>query len=399
VSHQGLVRKGFGLKKEVAGDLARDYHSKLVDRAREAGYELHWPGLTLRIATEFGFCYGVERAVDYAYETRMKFPERRLFITGEIIHNPRVNYRLRELGFEFLDGTYGSREGLAHLRQDDVVLLPAFGVPTTMLESLREIGCLLVDTTCGSVLAVWKNVERYARDGFTCLIHGKWYHEETRATASRAMLYPEGRYLVVLDMEEAEIVARYIEGEGDRAAFLERFERSSSPGFDPDVHLERVGMANQTTMLSSESLAIAGRVGKAMIARDGKETARERFRSFDTICSATQDRQDAVDAMIESPPDVAIVIGGFNSSNTGHLAEMLSEACATYHVENATDLLDAVRIRYKPVGSKEAATAENWLPENELTVGITAGASTPDREIGEVMARLLELRGVREDAG
>lgn len=394
MSHEGLIRKGFGLKKEVAGELAGDYASELVRRARESGHELHWPDLSLRLAEEFGFCYGVERAVDYAYETRMQFPDRRLFITGEIIHNPRVNRRLRELGFEFLDGAYDSRITPADLDEKDVVLLPAFGVPTDMLEELKSVGCLLVDTTCGSVLAVWKNVERYAKQGFTCLIHGKWKHEETRATASRALLYPEGRYLVVLDMDEAEYVARYIKEGGDREEFLRKFENACSKGFDPDRDLGRIGMANQTTMLSSESLAIAGRVGRAMLERWGREEAKERFRSFDTICSATQDRQDAVYKLMEEPPDVMIVIGGYNSSNTGHLAEICAEKSATYHVEDADDLLDAERIRHMPAGTKEVGESAGWLPSGPLTVGITAGASTPDREIGRVMTRLLELRGL-----
>jgi 4-hydroxy-3-methylbut-2-enyl diphosphate reductase len=394
MSHDGLIRKGFGLKKEVAGELAGDYASELVRRARESGHELHWPRLSLRLAEEFGFCYGVERAVDYAYETRMQFPDRRLFITGEIIHNPRVNRRLRELGFEFLDGAYDSKITPADLDEKDVVLLPAFGVPTDMLEELKAVGCVLVDTTCGSVLAVWKNVERYAKQGFTCLIHGKWKHEETRATASRALLYPEGRYLVVLDMDEAEYVARYIAEGGDRDEFLSKFENACSEGFDPDRDLGRVGMANQTTMLSSESLAIAGRVGRAMLERWGREEAKERFRSFDTICSATQDRQDAVYKLMEEPPDVMIVIGGYNSSNTGHLAEICAEKTATYHVEDAADLLDATRIRHMPAGSKDVGESEGWLPEGQLTIGITAGASTPDREIGRVMTRLLELRGL-----
>jgi 4-hydroxy-3-methylbut-2-enyl diphosphate reductase len=397
VSHEGLVRKGFGLRRQVAGDLSRDYHSQLVARAREAGHELRWPGLALRIATEFGFCYGVERAVDYAYETRMKFPDRRRFITGEIIHNPRVNTRLRELGFEFLDGTGGSEAQVEDIRSDDVVLLPAFGVTTEMLTRLRETGALLVDTTCGSVLAVWKNVERYARDGFTCLIHGKWNHEETRATASRALLYPEGRYLVVLDLDEAQAVADHITGRGDAAAFLDRFGEVVSPGFDPDRHLDRVGMANQTTMLSSESLRIAGLIGRAMVERWGRKEAAERFRSFDTICSATQDRQDAVLALMKQPPDLAIVIGGFNSSNTGHLAEICSERCPTFHVETAEDLLSAAEIRHRPIGRREPATARAWLPDGPVEIGLTAGASTPDREIGRVIERLCTLRGVSPD--
>jgi 4-hydroxy-3-methylbut-2-enyl diphosphate reductase len=392
-----IVRKGFGLKQEIAGQLSSDYASELVDRARAADYRLAWPGLAVRIAKEFGFCYGVERAIDYAYETRKKFPDRRLFLTGEIIHNPRVNLRLREIGYLFLDGSYGSTARYADLVPEDVVLLPAFGVTTGMLDELKQVGCLLVDTTCGSVLNVWRNVEKYARDGFTCLIHGKWKHEETRATASRALLYPEGRTLVVLDMAETEEVCRYIRGEGDRASFLERFANAISPGFDPDRHLERIGMANQTTMLSTESMAIANRVREAMRARWGEAGLEGRFRSFDTICSATQDRQDAVKALLAEPPQLMIVIGGFNSSNTGHLTEMCAERLPTFHIEEAGHIESGSRIVHLPVGSRVPVVTEDWWPAEVTEIGITAGASTPDREIGRVIERLLQIRGI-EDA-
>ncbi len=394
MSHDGLIRKGFGLRQEVAGDLARDYHSDLVQRARESGYRLEWPGLVVRIAEEFGFCYGVERAVDYAYEARMRFPERRLFVTGEIIHNPGVNRRLRELGYQFLDGSHGSTLRFDDLTAEDVVLLPAFGVTMELLTRLRAIGCVLVDTTCGSVLNVWRNVESYAKSGFTCLIHGKWNHEETRATASRALQHAGGQYLIVRDMDEALQVAAYIEGDARRAAFDARFREAASPGFDPDRDLGRIGMANQTTMLSSESLAIAARVREALERRFGAAAAAERFRSFDTICSATQDRQDAVRRLMESPPDLMLIIGGFNSSNTGHLAEICAGVVPTYHVEGADGLLDAQRIRHKPIHERELVETDGWLPAGPVEIGVTAGASTPDKEIGRLIDRLLLLRGV-----
>ncbi len=393
MSHDGLIRKGFGLRQEVAGDLARDYHSELVQRARASGYRLERPGLVVRIAEEFGFCYGVERAVDYAYEARMRFPERRLFVTGEIIHNPGVNRRLRELGYEFLDGSHGSTLGFEDLTADDVVLLPAFGVTMELLTRLRGVGCVLVDTTCGSVLNVWRNVESYAKSGFTCLIHGKWNHEETRATASRALQHAGGQYLIVRDMDEALEVAAYIEGTGERAAFEARFAPAASPGFDPDRDLGRVGMANQTTMLSSESLAIAARIREALERRYGPAAA-ERFRSFDTICSATQDRQDAVRRLMQDPPDLMLIIGGFNSSNTGHLAEICADVVPTFHVEGADGLLDAHRIRHKPIHQTALVETAGWLPAGPVTIGVTAGASTPDKEIGRLIDRLLLLRGV-----
>ena len=393
-----IVRKGFGLKQEIAGQLSSDYASDLVDRARAADYRLAWPGLAIRIAKEFGFCYGVERAIDYAYETRKKFPDRRLFLTGEIIHNPRVNLRLREIGYQFLDGSYDSTLGYRDLAPEDVVLLPAFGVTTGMLDELKQVGCLLVDTTCGSVLNVWRNVEKYARDGFTCLIHGKWKHEETRATASRALLYPEGRYLVVLDMDETEAVCRTIRGEVDRAHFLDRFASAVSAGFDPDRHLDRIGMANQTTMLSTESMAIAHRVRDAMRARYGEAELPSRFRSFDTICSATQDRQDAVKGLLAEPPQLMIVIGGFNSSNTGHLTEMCAERVPTFHIEDAGHIESGEEIFHLPVGVKTPILETGWWPAGATEIGITAGASTPDREIGRVVERLLQIRGIQDGA-
>ncbi|MFN7966390.1 MAG: 4-hydroxy-3-methylbut-2-enyl diphosphate reductase [Acidobacteriota bacterium] len=389
-----LIRKGFGLRKQVAGDLDRDYASELVARARATGGTLTWPSFSIQIAKEFGFCYGVERAVEMAYETRQFYPEKRLFLTGEIIHNPKVNGRLRELGYQFLDGAYGSTSGWNDVTDSDVVLIPAFGVTTPQLERLKQTGCVLVDTTCGSVLNVWKNVERYAREGHTALIHGKWKHEETQATASRALMYEGGKYVIVLDMREAELVADTIEGTLPANEMLEALSAAVSPGFDPQTDLGRVGMANQTTMLSSESMAIAVRIREAMRRRYGTEQLAERFRSFDTICSATQDRQDAVHEMLRTPPDLMVIIGGFNSSNTGHLSEICSAVMPTFHIESADQIHDESRIEHLPVGKKNAVETSGWLPASTRRVGVTAGASTPDREIGRVIARLMQIRNL-----
>lgn len=394
-----LIRKGFGLRKQVAGDLDRDYASELVARARATGGALTWPAFSIRIAKEFGFCYGVERAVEMAYETRQFYPDKRLFLTGEIIHNPKVNGRLRELGYEFLDGAYGSTAGWDDVKSSDVVLIPAFGVTTPQLDRLKQTGCVLVDTTCGSVLNVWKNVERYAREGHTALIHGKWRHEETQATASRALMYDGGKYVIVLDMSEAEMVANTIEGTFPGDQMLALLGAAVSPSFNPAVDLERLGMANQTTMLSSESMAIAVRIREAMRKRFGTEQLAQRFRSFDTICSATQDRQDAVHEMLQAPPDVMVIIGGFNSSNTGHLSEICSAVLPTYHIESADQIWDATRIEHLPVGLKSAIQTTGWLPPDTRSVGVTAGASTPDREIGRVIARLMEVLGLSIEPG
>jgi 4-hydroxy-3-methylbut-2-enyl diphosphate reductase len=389
------VRKGFGLKAEVEGVLASDYSGRLVEMLRAGNYTLTAGGVTVRLAKEFGFCYGVERAVDYAYQTRHKFPDRRILLVGEIIHNPHVNAKLRDMGIEFLvpEATGFDYSGI---RENDVVILPAFGVTIADFQTLRGMGCVVVDTTCGSVLNVWKRVDTYARDGFTALIHGKYYHEETRATGSQVERYPGGRYLVVRNMEEARFVCDFIEGRVERAAFLEKFARASSPDFDPDRDLRRVGVANQTTMLARESLAIGEEVGAAMERVYGAEHRAEHFRTFDTICSATQDRQDAVAALLDEHIDVMIVVGGYNSSNTISLAALCAERVPTYHIEDAEGIdLEAGVIRHLPIGAKEQVTATDWLPSvAELRVGLTAGASTPNNKIGETVARIFAARGI-----
>ena len=389
-----IFRKGLSLKKEVAGELAAHYHSALVDEVRAAGHERTVGRLRLHLASEFGFCYGVDRAVDYAYQTRRRFPDRTVYLTGEIIHNPRVNDRLRDAGIRFL-GDPGEDEQA--LGPDDVVILPAFGVAVSMLLRLQRRGCTLVDTTCGSVLNVWKNVRRYARDGFTAVIHGKAKHEETVATASQAMEHPGGRFLVVLDRAETEIVCDFIRRGGDAAGFLARFASAASPGFDPRRDLRRIGLANQTTMLMSESLAIGEMIRGAMVDRygDGAELDR-RYRAFDTICSATQDRQDAIEALLaDHDLDLMIVIGGYNSSNTRNLARLAGRRVPTYHIADAGDLVSRREVRHRPVddGQGPAAVAEtrslDWLPDLPVVnVGLTAGASTPDSAVGEVIDRL-----------
>ncbi len=388
-----FYQRGLGLKKEVQDILKRDYHSELVAYLRSHHYTLSVADVTLYLAQEFGFCYGVDRAVDYAYQTREKFPDRRIFLTGEIIHNPHVNRRLIEMGIEFLSGQYSSGATIEDLRPDDVVILPAFGVSIHQFKALKKRGCILVDTTCGSVLNVWKRVAHYAQNGYTSIIHGKYYHEETIATSSQALKFPNGKYLVVRDMEEARQVCAYILEGGNRAEFMRRFARAMSPGFDPDRDLDKVGLANQTTMLSSESLAIAEEFKNAMLRKFGPESLESHFLTFDTICSATQDRQDAVLKLVQQRKlDLMLVIGGFNSSNTNHLAELTANYTTTYHIDDPACLLDRKRIRHKRVGANEIVVTEGWLPEGALTVGLTAGASTPNNKIGETVAKLLAYR-------
>jgi 4-hydroxy-3-methylbut-2-en-1-yl diphosphate reductase len=380
------------MKEAVAGELAAAYDSAIVDHVRANDFRYETGRLTVHLAHEFGFCYGVDRAVDYAYQARRRFPGRNVFLTGEIIHNPHVNDRLREAGIRFLSDR-GERAEL--LGPDDVVILPAFGVTVSDMAQLSGQGCTLVDTTCGSVLNVWKNVVRYAREGFTSIIHGKVKHEETRATASQALKHPHGCYLIVLDRAEANIVCDYIRSGGDCAAFLQRFAGAVSPGFDPDRDLERIGCANQTTMLMSESLEIGEMFRDAMRARYGEAALATQFRAFDTICSATQERQDAVIALLDHETlDLMLVVGGYNSSNTCNLARICAERVRTYHVADPNCMSSAGEIRHRPVGAPSTTVGiedvtRGWLPESgPVVIGLTAGASTPNNIVGEVIRKL-----------
>ncbi len=396
-------RKGFGLKAEVKPVIDTEYHSALLERIRSRAYTDRFGDVTVRLAKDFGFCYGVDRAVDYAYQARHKFPDKRIFLVGEIIHNPHVNHRLQEKGIEFLYPSADGQFDFSEVTADDVVIIPAFGVTIHDMKALQAKGCVLVDTTCGSVLLVWKRVNSYARDGFTAVIHGKYKHEESRATASQALRHEGGKYIVVRNMAEAEMVGDYMTdqpGRLNRDAFMDRFGKCSSDGFDPDRDLRKVGVANQTTMLATESLAIGARLREMMVDSMGEEHAVEHFRSFGTICSATQERQDAVLEMMEDPPDIMLVVGGYNSSNTNHLAHLCREYTTTFHVKDA-ECIDAESgaIHHKPELDPHApeTTDWNWLPPGPLQLGITAGASTPNNEIGKALARILAIRGVEAE--
>ena len=391
-------RKGFGLKAAIEGQLTSDYSSAVVDALRAGGYELRAGPLRFRLAKEFGFCYGVDRAVEYAYETRTKFPGKRLFLVGEIIHTPHVNAKLSSMGIVQLGhGPDGSFD-FSTLTADDAVILPAFGVTVADFERLRALGPVLVDTTCGSVLNVWKRVESYARDGFTALIHGKYYHEETRATASQVTKHAGGRYLVVLNMDEARLVCDFIEGKVDASELARRFATAMSPGFDFERDLAHIGVANQTTMLSGESLAIAHEVRKSLMLRHGEAAVADRFRTFDTICSATQERQDAVIHLLQEPMDLMIVVGGYNSSNTTHLASLCRDRGVTaYHIEDASAVdIESGLLRHQPRVKAAEETVTGWL-DNVRNIGITAGASTPNNKIGETILRICALAGVEPE--
>ena len=383
-----IFRKGLDLKHAVADMLADNYHSAIVERIKTEDFTYRAGRLTIHLAREFGFCYGVDRAVDYAYQTRERFPEQHVFLTGEIIHNPHVNEKLRAMGIRFLTDEH---EHIEALGPSDVVILPAFGVTVGMLQDFDRRGCTLIDTTCGSVLNVWKNVRRYAEGGYTSIIHGKVWHEETQATASQAVQYG-GRYLVVFDRGETEAVCDYIRRGGDRDAFLKRFEKAASAGFDPDRDLQRIGLANQTTMLMTESLEIGDMIRAAMHDRYGDDLG-PHYQAFDTICSATQDRQDAVVGLLrDKAVDLMIVIGGYNSSNTANLARICAVSHPTFHIADPECLISPDEVRHRPVGSKTETLTSAWLPDaGPVSIGLTSGASTPDNLVGAAIERLTEF--------
>ena len=379
----------------VTAEVEEHYRSSIVEKIRNHGGELTLGATTVRLAQQFGFCYGVERAIDLAYAARRVFPDARIFLIGEIIHNPEVNRQLEDMGIVSLPWTELSAD-YDDLTEDDVVIVPAFGAPTSFMEKLDERGCYIVDTTCGDVMKVWRRVRTYAKEGVTSIIHGKSGHEETRATASRALGDDgSGHYVVVLTLDDTDFLCRYIREGGDRDAFFERFEGALSPGFDPDTHLGRVGVANQTTMLKSETEEIQRRIRRAVTDRDG--SAEESFKVFDTICGATQERQDALFEMLRRPMDLMLVVGGYNSSNTSHLVEIAEQELPTFFIRNAACLDDLEQLVHFDLHRKAEVKSDypgTLLGEGPVTVGITAGASCPNNLIEDTILRVFQMRGV-----
>ena len=369
------------------------YRSVVVERIRANGGILTVRDTTLRLAKQFGFCYGVERAIDLADAARKDFARSRLFILGEIIHNPLVNEQIAAMGIKNLLGS-GPETEIEELTGQDVVIVPAFGTDLITLKKIQDRGCQIVDTTCGDVMSVWKRVRQNAAEQVTSIIHGKAEHEETKATASRALGFGGGHYLIILTLKDTDYVCDYIRHGGKKQEFLDRFKDAYSPGFDPDVHLDAVGVANQTTMLRGETEEVQRRIRAAMLDRDGPERGSKSFRFFDTICGATQERQDALGRLLQERMDLLLVVGGYNSSNTSHLAEMGEEKLPTYFVRSASKLESATRITHYNLHEKREIVSENWLPDGPIIVGITAGASCPNNLIQDTILRVYELRGI-----
>ncbi len=381
-------RRGFGHETEVTQLLHTEYQSNLIQTIRNNNYRLTQGEVTIYLAEAFGFCWGVERAVAMAYETRQHFPTERIWITNEIIHNPSVNQHLRDMAVEFIEVVEGKKD-FAVVEKGDVVILPAFGASVEEMQLLNQKGCTIVDTTCPWVSKVWNSVEKHKKRDYTSIIHGKYNHEETIATSSFA-----DKYLVVLNLEQAEYVVNYILNGGDKAEFLAKFDRAYSDGFDPDRDLSQIGIANQTTMLKSETEQIGKLLEQTMLQKYGPTQLNQHFMSFNTICDATQERQDAMLDLVKQDLSLMLVIGGFNSSNTTHLQEIALEyGIPSYHIDSSARIVSRSKIEHKPLG-KEIEVAENWLPEGSITIGVTSGASTPDTVVANAIEKIFEFKAV-----
>lgn len=381
-------RKGFGHQEEVTGVMNSVYQSPLIQQIRDNNYTLTRGEVTIRLAQAFGFCWGVERAVAIAYETRQHFPTERIWITNEIIHNPSVNQHIQEMNVEFIPVDEGKKD-FEVVQAGDVVILPAFGATVQEMQLLNDKGCTIVDTTCPWVSKVWNSVEKHKKGNYTSIIHGKYKHEETLATSSFA-----GTYLIVLNMAEAEYVANYILNGGDKAEFMAKFSKAVSAGFDPDRDLAQVGIANQTTMLKSETEQMGKLFERTMMKKYGPAELNQHFLAFNTICDATQERQDAMLDLVEDQVDAIVVIGGYNSSNTTQLQQIaIDRGIPSYHIDSASRILEGNRIEHKPL-YQELEVAENWLPAGPLVIGVTSGASTPDKVVEEAIEKIFASKAV-----
>jgi 4-hydroxy-3-methylbut-2-en-1-yl diphosphate reductase len=378
--------QGFGATAQAEGQMKTEYQSDLIQLLREQDYTLTQGDVTIKLAKAFGFCWGVERAVAMAYETRQHFPSERIWITNEIIHNPSVNQRLQEMAVQFVPVEQGEKD-FSGVALGDVVILPAFGASVQEMQLLNDKGCKIVDTTCPWVSKVWNSVEKHKKRTFTSIIHGKYNHEETIATSSFA-----GTYLVVLNLAQAQAVADYILHGGDSEAFLSQFEHAYSEGFDPTVDLERIGIANQTTMLKGETEAIGKLFEHTMLKKYGPQALNDHFWSFNTICDATQERQDAMYELVDIDVDLMVVIGGYNSSNTTHLQEIsIERGIPSYHIDSPERIGPGNRLQHKPL-KQELIVTDPWLPAGPIVVGITSGASTPDKAVSETIEQIFAIK-------
>ena len=385
------------IMEAVQAKVLSHYRSEIVENIRANGGVLSSGEVTVKLAKEFGFCYGVERAIDLAYAAKKYFsdvsPKTPIYLLGEIIHNPDVNEQISNMGIQIIAAKPTDAE-LEKLNPGDAVIIPAFGTEVSTRKKIEAKGCIMVDTTCGDVMTVWKRVRQYSKDSVTSIIHGKAKHEETKATTSQTLASGKGHYLVVFNLAETDYVCDFILNGGDKQAFLDKFKGAHSEGFDPEQHLKAVGVANQTTMLRGETEEVQRRFRAVMEKKYGVADIANHFRFFDTICGATQDRQDALEKLLREPMNLLIVIGGYNSSNTSHLAEMGEAKLPTYFIKNASKMISADHIIHYDQHKKMEVESRAWLPLGKITVGVTAGASCPNNLIEDAIRRLFDLRGI-----
>ncbi len=351
---------------------------------------------TFIISRHFGFCYGVENAIEKSYNAIQDNPDKRIFLLSQMIHNPDVNEDLLSQGIKFIQDTDGTQLiTWSEITGDDIVIIPAFGttIETKGLLEEKGIDTVTYNTTCPFVEKVWNRSSKLGQDDHTIIIHGKKYHEETKATFSHSK--ENGPSVIVLDMAEAEILADFITGKRPVSEFNEKFGATASNGFDPENDLKKVGVVNQTTMLATETQGIADYFKQVMIEKYGEENIKDHFADTrDTLCYATNDNQSATLQLLNKNADVAFVVGGYNSSNTSHLVELLEGKFPTFFIRNKTELIDEKNIRSFNIHSKTLIEHKDYLSNKDgLRIIITSGASCPDVAVDEVIQRLLELRG------
>ncbi|KAJ1428512.1 4-hydroxy-3-methylbut-2-enyl diphosphate reductase [Ochromonadaceae sp. CCMP2298] len=381
-------RKGFKSEKEgVAGMMVEEFTSPLIAEMRANGGVVKRGDVTVKLAEYYGFCWGVERAIAMAYEARAHYPDNTIHITNEIIHNPQVNDRLNEMDIKFMGKDQNSQKDFSVVKDGDVVILPAFGATIQEMQMLDERGVQIVDTTCPWVSKVWNAVDSHIRSGQTSVIHGKYAHEETIATASFC-----ADYIVVKDLPEAQYLIDYIVNGGNKEEFLEKFKNAISVGFDPDVHLEKVGLANQTTMYKRETKEIGRMLEKAILTKFGPAELGQRYNEFDTICDATQERQDAVTELVEKKGlDFVLVVGGFDSSNTAHLKEIPEKfGVEAFHINRPECITEENKVSHR-LDNGDIVVHENFLKKGPMTIGVTSGASTPDKAMEDALERIFML--------